>query len=333
MGKQNVAAIVIEQGITLEYEDSGPRHAPPVLLIMGLGCQLTFWPDAFCAGLRARGFRVIRFDNRDIGLSSKTDPTSQHSLVRALLTHLFRGTVAAPYTLDDMAADAVGLLDALEIEQAHVVGVSMGGMIAQLVAARHAGRTRSLTSIMSTSGAPSLPWPSLNALFQLIKPPPGGGREARIQHIAETIKTLGSPVYTYDEGELWRFAAREHDRCYYPEGTSRQLLAILASGSRAELLPRITAPTLVIHGDADPLLPLACGQDTAARIPGAVLAIIEGMGHDLPPPLIPQIVTAVADHCAQVQRLPAHVQQPFSTEDSSWQLSSNTSSSVMVSKR
>lgn len=298
-----MAAIVTEQGVTIEYEDSGPQHAPPVLLIMGLGCQLTFWPEAFCAGLHERGFRVIRYDNRDCGLSSKIDPLSQPGLFPALLTHLLRGAVAAPYTLDDMAADAVALLDALALRQVHVVGVSMGGMIAQLIAAQQAERTLSLTSMMSTSGAHTLPWPSLNTLYQLVKPPPSGGREARIRHIADTLRALNSPAYAYDEDMLWQLAAREHDRCYCPEGTGRQLLAILASGSRTELLPRITAPTLVIHGDADPLLPLACGQDTAARIPGAVLEVIEGMGHDLPPPLVPQMVAAIADHCDQAQRL------------------------------
>ena len=300
-----MTAVTTAHGITLEYEDSGSRQAPPILLIMGLGGQLTFWPDEFCTGLSERGYRIIRYDNRDIGLSSKITPQRRYSLGKAMLASLLHLQVSAPYTLNDMADDAVGLLDALDLPSVHVVGVSMGGMIGQILANRYPLRVRSLTSIMSTTGNPKLPRPKLKILKRLLTKPPGSSREARIQYIVDTLKLIGSPAYPNEEQRLWDMVARNYDRDYDPGGTARQFLAILASGHRVDMLKAVKAPTLVIHGDADPLLHPNGGRDTVANIPDAKLEIIEGMGHDLPITLVPRLVDLIASHIDKNQRAAA----------------------------
>jgi pimeloyl-ACP methyl ester carboxylesterase len=291
--------------IELAYEDKGASSAPAILLIMGLGAPLTFWPDDFVEGLVDRGFRVIRFDNRDFGLSTKFDGVPAD--VEAAIARLMRGeTIDAPYGLPDMAKDAIGLLDALHIEKAHIVGASMGGMISQIIAAEYKGRVRSLVSIMSTSGDPSVPQGEPEALAVLtIPPPPAEDREANIVHGVKCQRAIGSSVLPASDEELRAKVARGYDRSNYYAGVPRQLLAVLANGSRVELLKRIASPTLVIHGTNDPLIPLEGGKDTAAHIPGAELLIIPGMGHDFPNSLLGVLVDAVAAHCRRADEAAA----------------------------
>jgi len=284
-------------GLKLHYETTGDPAAPPILLIMGLGTQLTRWPEVFYRALSDAGHYVIRFDNRDIGLSTHLDPLGLPSLPRAVLRATFGLSVRAPYLLSDMAVDAVGLLDALGIASAHVVGVSMGGMIAQIMAARHAGRVRTLTSIMSSSGERSLPQPSWGLRMALIRRPNAkGGRDALIDQTVAILKRISSPGYPPDDAVLREQVASDVARAYHPVGVGRQLLAIIASGSRAPMLGGITAPTLILHGADDPLVPVAAAYDLQRRIPGAQLEVFAGMGHDLPRALIPRFTTHIVDH-------------------------------------
>lgn len=283
-------------GINLEYETFGERGAPPIVLIMGLGGQLLLWPDEFCAALAAGGHYVVRFDNRDVGLSTKLEHPRRPRLIRAALASIVGLPVKAPYTLDDMAQDTVGLMDALELPRAHLVGVSMGGMIAQIAAARHAGRVDSLTLIMTTSGNPRLPGPRLDLRLRLVRRPAGDDRETLIRHSMETWRLIGSPEYPPDETTLRAKVERSYDRSSYRHGLARQTLAIIASGSRVPLLRRIAAPTLILHGEDDPLVPIACAHDLAQHIPGARLEVIQGMGHDLPPALLPEFARMILAH-------------------------------------
>lgn len=292
-------------GLELHYEVTGDPAAPPVVLIMGLGTQLTRWPEAFYRALTDAGHYVIRFDNRDIGLSTHLDQLGVPPLGRAVVRATLGMPVKAPYLLTDMATDTVGLLDALGIASAHIVGVSMGGMIGQILAARHAGRVRTLTSIMSTSGERGLPGPSLRLRAALARrPDPKLGRDALIEHTARVLKMIASPKYPPDEATLRQQIARDIDRAYHPRGYVRQLLAILASGSRAPILGKITAPTLVLHGSADPLVPPAAAPDLHRRIPGARLEIFEGMGHDLPAALVPALTGHIIDHVRRAESAP-----------------------------
>jgi pimeloyl-ACP methyl ester carboxylesterase len=279
-------------GIEIEYEVFGPSDAPPLLLVMGLGSQMIFWDEEFCEGLAARGHRVIRFDNRDVGRSTKLEAAGVPNVLAAMAAVGSGARVAAPYTLDDMADDAAGLLDALEVDAAHVVGASMGGMIAQTLAIRHPKRVRTLTSIMSTTGRPGLPGPTPAALGVLLAPPVAG-REPNVERGVATWRVIGSPGFPFDEPRIRERAGRAFDRGFHPEGVARQLAAILASGSRRERLAGVRAPTLVIHGQADPLVPVACGVDTADAVPGAELLLVEGMGHDLPRGAWPTILDAI----------------------------------------
>ena len=291
-------ASVQANGITIEYESLGEASAAPILLVMGLGMQLVAWPDSFCQGLVDRGFRVIRFDNRDCGLSTKIRATKRTNLLLSLAAAWLRLPVRAPYLLDDMAEDAVGLLDALEIAQAHVVGVSMGGMIAQVAAARYPRRVLSLTSIMSSSGNRKASRAKPKALQALLsKPPDPNDPDRVVEHLVGVFGVIGSPGYPTERAELKRMLARSVHRSYYPAGTARQLVAVVASGDRRALLKRIAVPTLVIHGAADPLVPVEAGRDTARHIAGAKLLVIEGMGHDLAPGVQPMLVEAIASHC------------------------------------
>ena len=279
-------------GIELEYELFGSEGGRPLVLIMGLGAQMILWDEEFCAALAARGHRVIRFDNRDVGLSTKIDGWRALDLAAAMAAAALGRPVAAPYTLSDMAADAAGLLDALGIAAAHVVGASLGGMIAQTLAIEHPARVRSLTSIMSTTGDRELPPARPEAAAALLEPPPRD-REGAMARAVKVFRTIGSPGFPFDEARVRERAGRSYDRCFPPAGVARQMLAILAAGSRAPALRRVRVPTLVIHGTEDPLVPVAHGIETAALVPGAELLVIEGMGHDLPRAVWPRVIDAI----------------------------------------
>lgn len=291
-------------GVALEYEDHGDPAAPPMLLVMGLGAQLTLWPAELVEALVERGFRVIRYDNRDIGLSQKMEGAKAPGFVRHILMKRFGFNPRVPYTLADMAADGIGLLDALGIGRAHVVGASMGGMIAQHMAFSHPERVLSLTSIMSTTGNPKLPPAQKAAITALTRRPDSMDEEVLVAHAMTIGRTIGSPALI-DEDRLRASATTNVRRSIYPAGMPRQLAAIIADGCRRERLGRVTAPTLVIHGEADPLVPLAGGEDTAAHIPGARLEVIPGMGHDLPLPLVDRIADLIAGHASQRAAAPA----------------------------
>lgn len=287
-------ASVRANGIEIEYESHGRECDPAVLLIMGLGAQLTVWPMPFVEALVARGFRVIRFDNRDVGLSTKIERAGVPNLYALVAQRFLRFHPRVPYEIADMAADAIGLLDAIGIRQAHMVGASMGGMIAQHLAARHPERTLSLTSMMSTTGNPALPMASFDAMRALIRRPRSTDPEALIAHGMALTRTIAGPGYPMDE-EVLRARVRENiERASYAPGFTRQLAAIIADGDRRAMLRTIAVPTVVIHGTTDPLIPLACGRDTAANIPGAQLVELERMGHSLPLELVPRIVAAIA---------------------------------------
>ena len=280
-------------GIQLEYDSFGRASDAPLLLIMGLGAQMVLWDEEFCEALAQRGHFVVRFDNRDVGLSTKFD----HAGVPDMAKIMARGgdRTSAPYTLDDMADDAAGLLDALRIESAHVVGASMGGMIAQTVAYRHAPKARSLVSIMSSTGNPALPQAKPEAMAVLMTPRPLD-RASNVEAAVAASKVIGSPAYPADEARLRERAGKMYDRAFTPLGTVRQMAAIMAHGNRAPRLAGVKAPTLVIHGLADALVPVEGGRDTAKSIPGSQLLEIEGMGHDLPQPLFVRIADAIAAH-------------------------------------
>jgi pimeloyl-ACP methyl ester carboxylesterase len=282
-------------GIELVYDTFGDPEAPPILLIMGLGCQMIDWKDGFCSLLAARGFHVIRFDNRDVGRSTRFDEAG-HPQIAAMLDALQRGeTVDALYRLSDLVDDAVGLLDALGIEKAHVVGLSMGGMIAQLMAAGHPDRVLTLTSIMSTTGEPGLPASTPEAWACLTAPLETELEPFLEQYIAKW-RVYAGPGYPIDPDLARDHATRLFERGTHSAGRDRQMAAILASGSRKEALASVTCPTLVIHGDSDPVVGLEAGRATADAIAGAELLIVEGMGHDLAKGAWPLVVDAIARH-------------------------------------
>jgi pimeloyl-ACP methyl ester carboxylesterase len=288
---------VVSNGIALEYAETGPRDAPVILLIMGLGMQLVAWPNSLCEGLAARGFRVVRFDNRDVGLSTRM-PSATPAATAAIVARAFmRLPVRPPYTLNDMARDTVGLMDALQIARAHIVGASMGGMIAQVVAIDHPERVESLTSIMS-SPAPLMPRPKV--LRALLRPRPRS-KELAIHRMTEFFRLVGGSGYPPTDAELRARTEGSVRRSYRPDAFTRQLLAIQTAPSRAGSLHRVRAPTLVLHGDDDPLVPLAGGRETAARIPGARLRVVHGMGHFLPEALVPLLVDEIAGHCLKAE--------------------------------
>ncbi|MGK6311256.1 alpha/beta fold hydrolase [Variovorax sp. DT-64] len=272
-------------GIQIEVEDSGGEGRPVVLLIMGLGMQLIAWPEEFVRTLVDAGFRVVRHDNRDIGLSQGFDHAGTGNLVWQSVRHRMGLPVRSVYSLQDMADDALGVLDALGIRRAHVVGASMGGMIAQRLAVAAPQRTASLVSIMSSSGARNLPGPRPDVAAALMRRPASRTEAALVAHSLGVVRLIASPAYAQDERTLTDRITHGLRRAYRPAGIVRQMLAIGADSSRHALLGRISSPTLVLHGDADPLVPIACGQDTARRISGARFLSVPGMGHDLPPPV------------------------------------------------
>ncbi len=278
--------------LCFEYESLGDASSPVVLLIMGLGAQLCRWPLPFCQALVDRGFRVIRFDNRDCGLSSKLDATGVPDIAAALR----KGRpLTPPYTLDDMADDSAALLDALAVCRAHVVGASMGGAIAQILAARYPTRVLSLTCLMTTSGHPDLPPPTPQAAHALFRPlPPTRDRERLIEDAVERQLAVASPRFPSCPQRLRDAFSEEHERSFHPRGVARHLAAFLASGDRRALLQTIRVPTLVLHGADDPLIPVACGRDVAAHVPDAEIRVIEGMGHDLPVALSEPLADAIA---------------------------------------
>ena len=269
-------------GVAIYVETRGDPAGRPLLLLRGLGSQIVHWPPSLLARLVERGFFAITPDNRDAGLSQTFDDAG--------------GEGEAPYRLDDIARDHIGVLDALSIARAHVLGISMGGMVAQIVAARWPRRTLTLASIMSSSGAPGLPRAAPHLRQLLLAEPPAGGRAQAIAFTLQCDRAWGSPGFPFDEERRAELIGRAFDRCWSPQGTKRQYAAILASGPRTGLLEAISAPTLVIHGRDDPLLPIEHGRDTAGRIPGAELVEIAGMGHDLEGELGAMIADLVADH-------------------------------------
>jgi len=284
-------------GIEIEYETFGDRDDPPLLLVMGLGAQLVSWDTELCESLVDRGFFVVRFDNRDVGLSTKV-PVDDGLDVMAELMKAIAGTApAAPYLLREMAADAVSLLDHLGIDRVHIVGASMGGMIVQQVAIDHPERLLSLTSIMSTTGDPDVGQPDPDVLPVLLDTAPDE-RAAYIAHTVAGGRLIGSPEH-FDADRAAVNAGQSFDRCFYPRGTANQLLAILASGSRTEGLRQLDLNTLVIHGDVDPLVTVSGGERTAEVIPGAELMILEGMGHDLSAFYWPQMIEAITGLAAR----------------------------------
>ncbi len=287
--------------IDIEVEDTGADGSqagrPVVVLIMGLGMQLVAWPMPLVQALVDAGFRVVRHDNRDIGLSQHLDHLGVPHVLWESLKFRIGLPPRAPYTISDMARDTLGVLDALEIGKAHIVGVSMGGMVAQRVAIAAPDRLHSLTSIMSSSGARGLPEAKPRVLRALIRRPANRNREAIINHYVKLLTIIGSPGFPIEESMLRERIAQGIDRSFHPEGTVRQMMAVAADiPARATQLARITAPTLVMHGKADPLVPYACGEDTARRIPGAKMVGIEGMGHDLAPGVVECLLPPMIKH-------------------------------------
>lgn len=282
-------------GIEICYDIFGAADAEPLLLIMGLSAQMVLWDDEFCQQLAARGFRVVRFDNRDIGHSSKMSGGKRITLTDILKLRMFGILPSATYTLSDMAGDTTGLMDALGIRSAHIVGASMGGAIAQVIAIQSPQRMRSLTSIMSTTGNLKLPQPKREAMALLMSPPPKT-REEYIATFARNWKILRAGSFPLDEAKDRDRAERCFARGLNPAGVGRQFRAILASGARNKALAGVKVPSLVIHGTVDPLVRPEAGRDTANAIPGAKLVMIEGMGHALPIPMWPQIIGAITDH-------------------------------------
>jgi pimeloyl-ACP methyl ester carboxylesterase len=274
--------------LEIAYETFGEPDDTPVLLVMGLATQMVGWPDDFCRGLAERGLFVVRFDNRDTGLSTHLDDAGAPDI----MTVLGGDHSSVPYGLADLADDTVGLLDALGLGSAHVVGASMGGMIAQLVALRHPARVRSLTSIMSTTGDPAVGAPAQAAMAELLAPP-ASDREGAVQRAVDTYRVIGSLGFEFDETGLRERAGLSFDRAYDPAGVARQLAAILTTADRTPDLARITAPTLVIHGAHDALMNVSGGRATAAAIPDAELLVVDGMGHDLPREVWPELLDRI----------------------------------------
>ena len=291
----------ISGDLKLYYEDMGDIDHPPVLLIMGLGAQLLLWRTAFCEKLVGQGLRVIRYDNRDVGLSSKTERRSSGQPLVARLARSWLGLRSrAGYALEDMADDAAALLDQLNIEQAHIVGASMGGMIAQIFAARFPEQTKTLAILFSSNNSAFLPPPAPRALLALLKgPPPNSPREVILDNAVRVSNIIGSPRYRMTEEQIRADAAEGYDRSYYPQGVARHFSAVMGSGSLAHYDRRIVAPTVVIHGRADKRLRPFGGRRIARAIDGARLVLFDGMGHDLPQQLWERLIDALTNNFAK----------------------------------
>jgi pimeloyl-ACP methyl ester carboxylesterase len=291
---------LLANGLRLEVEEHGSAAGEPLLLIMGLGMQLLGWPEGLVASLVERGFRVIRFDNRDIGLSQSFDAAGIPNLAVDSLRHVFGFRIKSPYTLADMAADSIGVLDALGISRAHVCGASMGGMIAQHLAASAPERVKSLTLMMTSSGARRLPGPTLKVRSAMISRPPDPQTVPNIvEHYVRLYALIGSPAFPSPADELRTRFTTSIRRSYRPAGTARQMVAIGADGDRSPMLAAIRAPTQIIHGVADPLVPVAAGHDLKAKVASSEIDLIDGMGHDLPAPLWPRFVAGIASAAAR----------------------------------
>jgi pimeloyl-ACP methyl ester carboxylesterase len=289
---------VTANGIQLEYDTIGDHSLPALLLIAGNGAQMIFWEVEFCESLAKKGLFVIRFDNRDAGLSTKFDEAGIPDMMAAIKAAMEGRTVESSYSLEDMADDAVGLLDALGIEKAHICGASMGGMIAQVISYRHPKRVLSLTSIMSNTGNPELPQGKPDAIAAVIAPAPGE-RDAYVEHYVNVWRRIWSPGFPFEEERARTFMEKSYARSYCPQGMARQNTAVIASGDRRPSLSTMMVPTLVIHGADDPLIPVEGGKDTARVIPGATLLIIQGMGHDMPRGVWGEMVDAISKHTLQ----------------------------------
>ncbi len=295
--------IKIKSGITISYQDKGKKSAPVIIMIMGLGAQLTVWPDELYLGLVAKGFRVIRFDNRDTGLSSQLEQFVSPNLFKIWLNKRLPIKSRIPYTLDDMANDVLELMAELKIKKAHLVGASMGGMIAQIIAAKYKKKVLSLTSIMSSSSKPKLSASNLKLFLQLTKHRRAqASRDGAIHYNIRLNQLIGSPAYPQDELALRKQATLGVDRAHNPQGFNRQLAAIAASDCRQHLMPKIKAPTLVIHGSLDPVMPVAAGKQTAALIRKAKLKIVNGMGHDFPPALMVKMTKWISKHVKKAEQ-------------------------------
>ncbi len=286
--------------VALTYETQGNPADPAILLIMGLGMQLTSWPEIFCQGLVDQGFYVIRLDNRDAGLSTKMGHLGKPSLLFSYIKAMLHLPISAGYKLDDMAGDAVAVLDEAKVRKAHIVGASMGGMIAQILAAKYPERTLSLTSIMSTSGRRGLPGPTPEARQAIMsRPAQPDDLESVVRHLSNTFRIIGSPGFPTSDAVLRARIMTSIKRNVNPAGVLRQLAAIAASGDRVDLLKNLRTPTLVIHGTSDPLVPVTGGRDVAQLVPGAVLREIEGMGHDFAPGLNDTLLAMIGAHCKE----------------------------------
>jgi pimeloyl-ACP methyl ester carboxylesterase len=295
-------ANVKANGLQIEYDTFGNPSSPPLLLIMGLGGQLIHWDEDFCRQLADKGLFIIRYDNRDTGLSTKFEAAGKPDMSELLNARLQGQSIKTPYTLDDMAADAAELLEALNIKKAHICGSSMGGMIAQTLAIRHPQHLMSLISIYSTTGNPDLPQPQPEALEALLTPQPVE-RRAYIDFNVKTMQAIAGSGFEFDEQFIRNISARAYDRAFYPQGVGRQMMAVMAQQNRKSALASVTVPALVIHGTADPLVPASHGKDTADAIPGAQLLLVEGMGHDLPRTKEPwpQVIEAIAAHTKEAE--------------------------------
>jgi len=286
--------------LTLHYDEHGDPLHPVILLVTGLGAQMLLWPEELVQALAAKGYRVIRYDNRDIGLSQKMDASKAPSLKTQVLRKLIGWPAKVPYTLKDMADDGMGVLDALGIEKAHIVGASMGGMIAQLMAIHHGHRILSLTSIMSTTGNAKLPQADKEAIETLTAPIESMKEEWLIEHGIAIQKAIGSPGFAPDPEHRRARVTRTVKRSVYPAGMPRQLAAIIDDGDRTKRLATVTAPTLVLHGEGDPLVKVEAGRATAKAIPDAKLVTIPGWGHDLPQQLTGRLADEITAHTGAV---------------------------------
>jgi pimeloyl-ACP methyl ester carboxylesterase len=280
-------------GIRIEYDTFGTRSGRPLLLVMGLGAQMIHWRVEFCEQLADAGHFVVRYDNRDVGLSTKFDAAGVPDMA-AIMAQMTAGEpVSAPYTLDDMADDGIALLDALDLPAAHLCGASLGGMIVQAMAIRHRRRIKSVTSIMSSTGNRELPPAKPEALAALMSPA-GTNREEVLERAVSVARVIGSPAYPADPAETRARALEAFERAFYPVGVARQMAAVATNGSRKNALQKLDVPALIIHGKADPLVPVEAGIDTHEALRGSKLMLIDGMGHDLPRQVWPQIVAGIA---------------------------------------